>query len=91
MCVHLFESGNRIWAEHVEKEDKLIQADEKEYEIARRYQQTWKTPSELLAEINKMRQCWEAMQDTDKGRKQIVSNFIERIVVYDEESDNPGR
>ena len=85
------ESGNRIWAEHVEKEDELILADEKEYEIARRYQQTWKTPSELLAEINAMRQCWEAMQGTDKGRKQIVSNFIERIIVYDEKPDNPGK
>ena len=85
------ESGNRIWAEHVEKEDELIQADEKEYEIVRRHQQTWKTSSELLTEINEMRQCWEAMQDTDKGRKQIVSNFIERIVVYDEEPDDPGK
>lgn len=84
-------TGDKIWAEHVEEEEALIQADEKELAAVNRHQQNWKTTEELCDEIKEMRMCWERMQRSDDGRKQIIDNYIERIVVYDEEPDDPGK
>ncbi len=69
----------------------MIQADEKELAAINRQQQNWKTTEALCAEIEEMRKCWVRMQSNDKGRRLIISNYVERIVVYDEDPDDPGK
>lgn len=85
------DSGDKIWAEHVKEETLLIEADEKELSAIRKHETNPKTTEEFIAEIKNLRKCWDMMQSTDAGRKKIVSNFIERIVVFDAYPDDPGR
>ena len=85
------DTGDNIWAEHVEEEQALIQADEKELAALNRHQQNWKTTEELCTEINDIRKCWQKMKHTDEGKKLIISNYVERIDVYDEDPDDPGK
>ena len=85
------DSGDKIWAEHVKEETAFIEADEKELSTIRKHETNPKTTEDFMMEIKNLRDCWNMMQSTDAGRKKIVSNFVERIVVYDEYPDDPGR
>lgn len=79
------------WYTMSKDEARLIKECEAELATRTRQNHIPKGAVDFLAQMRQLRDLWDAMMQTDEGRKRIIQTYVERIDVFDPSPDDPGK
>lgn len=85
------ESDNRVWFDRANEESEIVSKLESELNGILEIEKTQMTSDDFLKAVMDIRSAWEVLQSTTNGKMKIINNFIDKIVVFDPEDNDPTK
>lgn len=82
---------NDTWLEDINCITARIKELETELNGIKKIEEREMSVDDFIQAVNEMREAWDKLRSSQKGRKSIIDNYVERVYIYDEELDRPGK